>query len=672
MGLREPQHCPACRSMSAEALASAGGYLHSKLLRDLNDTGHNCLLCLKLWGYFQKEIDSSEDYTNLRLRLGPKERRRLYDRGEGMLLAASCDNSSTKNPDPWSLPDVYVMTPVGDAAEKHGIPAARSQLSNTQSIETFEFIQSNLAECFAKHYCPKPIVPQRHGEADTMVTPARLIDVESYPCHTPGNADAVRLFEVPNATQSLKYMTLSHCWGKGLKNKHKTLSSNLSARATKILVRELPPTFRDAISITRRLGVRYLWIDSLCIIQDSEQDWASESLKMGGIYQNSFLTIAASQGKNSLAGCFNKRSVTHDRLKSKNKHTLHLWKITTDTEKAGKSTIMLLIEERGHEPLPLRSSPLSQRGWVFQERLLSPRTIHFTTSQVVWECRDHYRLEDLLPAPMRKWEDSTVSGLLDYGTYDRFILNESDDKPELADFWYDRIVAERYSIRLFSHSADRLIAIAGIAQTFQGISEDRYLAGLWESNLAYGLYFRRRIHRFATIFPPAHKTRRWPSWTWSSHDGEVLWENVREFLPDQRFTLVSNNLKFLGANPTQFSPVSGGHITVTGIMTEVVIEKVPRSSRGSLLLDHHIATFDIDYPNLQKFIGKVPVRLTVLVLGHLNQETGRPKSHLLILEPHGASTSTYMRVGVAVAEFESEENRNAFWDRFDPETINLI
>jgi hypothetical protein len=113
MGFRGPQHCHVCRAISGKALASEDGFLHSRLLQDLNDTGQNCLLCLELWGYFKKEIESSEEYTNLRLRLGPIEGRRLHDQGEGMLLVASCDKSSTENPGPWSLPDIYVMKPVG-------------------------------------------------------------------------------------------------------------------------------------------------------------------------------------------------------------------------------------------------------------------------------------------------------------------------------------------------------------------------------------------------------------------------------------------------------------------------------------------------------------------------------------------------------------------------------
>jgi hypothetical protein len=114
-----------------------------------------------------------------------------------------------------------------------------------------------------------------------------------------------------------KYMTMSHCLGV-LPEDSLTTKSNLSYRQSSISFKELTPTFRDAVQITSRLGNRYLWIDAICIIQGSTEDWAAESMTMGDIYRNSFLTIAASKGGDSFGGCFNQESTSSDRLQRPN------------------------------------------------------------------------------------------------------------------------------------------------------------------------------------------------------------------------------------------------------------------------------------------------------------------------------------------------------------------
>lgn len=133
--------------------------------------------------------------------------------------------------------------------------------------------------------------------------PSRLLDVKQLP-----NSAAVRVQDTSALDIGVQYLALSHCWGSI--DTIKLTSTSLVKYYSSICYDELPRTFQDAVSVTRRLGFRYLWIDSLCIIQDSEEDWKRESAKMGDVYRNSTSCIAALAARNSEGGCFSLRDPT--------------------------------------------------------------------------------------------------------------------------------------------------------------------------------------------------------------------------------------------------------------------------------------------------------------------------------------------------------------------------
>jgi hypothetical protein len=130
----------------------------------------------------------------------------------------------------------------------------------------------------------------------TSQVPTRVIDVGEAALHEP-----IKLYA--SNGECVPYICLSHCWGdiQPLKTLLSTVENYRNAIESKSLLR----TFRHAVSITRSLGIRYLWIDAICIIQDSEEDWAAEASKMASIYRNSYLTIAATWAPSSAHGCFN-------------------------------------------------------------------------------------------------------------------------------------------------------------------------------------------------------------------------------------------------------------------------------------------------------------------------------------------------------------------------------
>ena len=118
-----------------------------------------------------------------------------------------------------------------------------------------------------------------------------------------------------DACSEFEYVTLNYCWGKS--GNSRALQENLVSHKAGMPIHDLSPTLRHAILVVRRLGFQYLWVDSLCIIQQSKQDWDIESGRMANIYQNSVLTIAAPQAQSSMEGILPDRTDRQRRLKNK-------------------------------------------------------------------------------------------------------------------------------------------------------------------------------------------------------------------------------------------------------------------------------------------------------------------------------------------------------------------
>jgi hypothetical protein len=157
-----------------------------------------------------------------------------------------------------------------------------------------------LVQCSETHTLCKQTTPIKR-------LPTRLIEVGALDSvNGDEGISVVRLRISAGLSLSTPYTTLSHCWGG--KMPFMLVSSNIHHLMDKIVVSELPITFQHAIAITKRLGIRYIWIDSLCIIQDSEDDWRRESSTMNQVYQFGYCNIAAAAAANSSEGCFFKRS----------------------------------------------------------------------------------------------------------------------------------------------------------------------------------------------------------------------------------------------------------------------------------------------------------------------------------------------------------------------------
>lgn len=203
--------------------------------------------------------------------------------------------------------------------------------------------------------------------------PTRVVDV--------GNkqSDSVRLTCFAREhTTSGKYLALSHRWGSpALHKMFRTLKTNLDTFQEGIEVATLPKTFQQAVQITRDLGLQFLWIDSLCIVQDDPEDWDYESRLMEQVFSSAYATIAATCATGTNDGFLKQRP---------ERQNIHMTK--------GYASYFV-CEAIDNVHIDVDQADLNNRGWVLQERALSRRTIHFTEKQCYWECGDGVRCETL-------------------------------------------------------------------------------------------------------------------------------------------------------------------------------------------------------------------------------------------------------------------------------------
>ena len=471
---------------------------------------------------------------------------------------------------------------------------------------------------------------QREWYGQNIPGPARLIDVRAfeYGCQV-GHQD-VRLVDIEDKCP--QYITLSHCWGGTLRQDHTTMASTLRSRQSRILYDELPHSFRDAVEITRQLRVRYLWIDALCIVQDDRDDWAKESAKMGAIFSNSFLTIAAGASEDCNGGCFNQASTTQD---LDNEDDILIFRTPLAD---GQETCIFLWDLMGcrirNGPSPLEVSSLADRGWVCQERILSARTLHYMSTQLFWECRQMYASEDQF-RPWSEWALTKSSiPITIKGKF--FYVEES-----ILFIWYKELVEKDYSRRRFTVFDDRLVAIAGVARLFRRTLQCSYLAGLWWKSLAWGLNWRAERAAASPYF------FRGPSWTWASHDIGVSWHtSPSNFRASPKFSASVAKMQLTGKGSDPFGQVDEGWLKISGVFNTAIVASEPKvcDSRPNPILrgfqGEHLGDVFLDYELCVRTVE-------CLVLGRSVRPYNNELWFLLLLEPDSENASQYKRIGVA-------------------------
>jgi hypothetical protein len=369
---------------------------------------------------------------------------------------------------------------------------------------------------------------------DIPLWPTRLIDVDS---------TEPRLVKMDRAGggKSGGYATLSHCWGKA--PLITTTKATLSDREAGIPVSSLPKTFRDAITVCRGLGIPYLWIDALCIIQDSEEDWVQEARNMGTVYKEAAVCISAVGSSDGSGGLFFPE--TRPGLPNGLSHTLCRTKLSFPP-------LATVADEESDTDAPDRpvyigvrhgvvvSGPLRTRAWVLQEEKLSRRQLEFTDSGLHWTCQTvHAHAANIFGSAFGRnefWDQFDVAVDEDGGFAGLFV---HDEERQTYDFWY-RSVVEDYTRRGITYSSDRVVALAALTTQFDralwlGIPDDRALrlerlAGLWSTDMPCGLLWTPVNEDTVRVRPPAVPYLG-PSWSWMSVRGPVSYREAVQRRP---------------------------------------------------------------------------------------------------------------------------------------------
>ncbi len=347
--------------------------------------------------------------------------------------------------------------------------------------------------------------------------PARILDIGEK------DGDAVKLKTTRGESET--YASLSHCWGK---TKSLTLlKENQDALHRSIDWESLPKVYTDAITFCRSLGIRYFWIDALCIIQDSVDDWKRESAKMFSYYGDCYVCIAATSSPDHDGGC----SVRDLTLKHEGKGT------------DGQPYCVFVRPEVPHIMHSTAFShetyfPLLTRAWVYQERRLSPRIIHVTDMEIFFECNATTSCECGGSDRNYSAKSWTKAQEVFYATHKD--ISEVEDGPVKVEHEW-RSFVHAYSELNLTKQTDRLPALSGVAQSSlrrreaHSATPGRYLAGCWEKSLINDIAWAvgpqmTRLERHGSgsfnlpsLIPDSHTYAKQPkpkdyiapSWSWA-------------------------------------------------------------------------------------------------------------------------------------------------------------
>ncbi|KAF4634889.1 hypothetical protein G7Y89_g3210 [Cudoniella acicularis] len=408
--------------------------------------------------------------------------------GECFELWEKTEGGTRKGQDTPQFRLLSDISPAADLGFPHGHPyiIKHPNSSGRSDLETAgRLVQLWIENCLAGHDQCKPPV-------ENPPLPTRVIQI------TDSDSDFPITKLVETEGRHGEYVCLSHCWGQ-IRPNCLTTRETYGRNTSEIPKSSLPQTFQDAVILTKLLGKEFIWIDSICIIQEDEADWRRESAKMCSIYENSFLTIMATKARDGRGGLLNSSppfivgeipgALTAGQLFFREQAVGGLrW----DGPKLDTESAFDLY-------------PLLRRAWVLQERYLSPRAIHFTSHGLYYEC---------LAGSQSDW----FMGVDSHNSKSpRGSSAPPASAPDFAKKWADIVTS--YSRLDMTFERDKLPALAGIARRLASntISETypgHYLAGLWEGTFSSELMWKSDDHV---------RSSEWvaPSWSWASMRGSI-------------------------------------------------------------------------------------------------------------------------------------------------------
>lgn len=376
-----------------------------------------------------------------------------------------------------------------------------------------------------------------------------------------------RLYETQENTTG-QYTALSYCWGTD--QPLKLTSANIENMKSGLMrLSQLPQSLADAVHVTRSLGIQYLWVDALCIIQDCVEDWERQSEQMSTIYEKAHLVIAASSSSSATQGFLNHR---------KQQQTYHMRlpdRYGTNISVAARASL-----ETGfhNSDIHKEADPLAKRAWAFQEQHMSTRCLIFSAEELQWVCKTKMACECGMtatpplcyPLLLAYCDDDNDPATQQQQGGDKKKLTGSSSSEgrllALQDVW--RKAVSEYSSRSLTRAGDKLPAFSGLASRFGAGMGSRYVAGLWEDNIIQDLAWTRMSSLDDLLTPePLPTEYRAPSFSWASIDDRV-WYPFSNHNQKGRWTSccsISDAAAVVpGHNP--FGRVSDAWVTIQGPM----------------------------------------------------------------------------------------------------------
>ncbi|KAI0197593.1 heterokaryon incompatibility protein-domain-containing protein [Astrocystis sublimbata] len=528
--------------------------------------------------------------------------------------------------------------------------------ANEKAVAAIDFWTKS---CLADH-------PECQQNRSDGFIPTRVIDVGS------DGDDFVRL--VQTSREKLKdkrYIALSHCWGTNMPTSATTIEAVINEHTKSIPFARLTASFVDAIKMTRKLGIPYIWIDSLCIVQDSSSDWEAEASAMAAIYTGAYVTIAASGSSDGTQGCrIRKSAVPYIDV------PINGGDLEPGNENQRRYRVCawpLFSSEHMHR------DPLHSRGWCLQERELSPRIAHFSSDTVRWECR---KRKATLVFP---WHDSNSflghPRIFDYDETGRRHpkLNPTLNGPvagdgllQAASEW-NRLVT-LYAARKLTKQTDVLPGLGGIARVFADFTPGEYHAGHFVSHGVVGLLWiaearNQKIKQLEEPRRPQCYTA--PSWSWASIVGPVSW-SWNMLLDKDRIEAIACivEMKTDLQGRDRFGKITAGALKIEGQVQQLVAR-----SRNAFWLNESSRAQDL-FVNLkgkEVKVGSVAFDVSTEAQGAVYAlacaKVGHPWPQVfgLALEAVGNTPpgSTFQRIGRFISA-------TRIWDRNDLATETII
>ncbi|KAK0754594.1 heterokaryon incompatibility protein-domain-containing protein [Schizothecium vesticola] len=544
-------------------LSKPGGFVHHLSGRAFLAAAHEgCLLCLRLECQLSpkqrlaiaeepEDIDiSSADYDYVvgygmsfwqgdeewtyRWRYRPRTLNDIVETGQ---IDLELQLYASKDQEPLAIPDPSYPTAVG------------------QGESSISLVRRWIATCEEHDDC------RLRSLSDVYKTQgrprfARIIDVQEGPSDP-------RLSDVDKIPAGAIYMTLSHCWGDP-KHKPLTLTLNtLVAFKAGIPWNKIPKTFADAMVFTRNMGIRYIWIDSLCIIQDCADDWESQSAVMCEVYSGSYLNLAATGAADSRGGLFAER----DGRLVQPLRVAQPWPPRKPSSSDVRYYNVVDEKEWGSE---VERAPLCQRGWIIQERALARRSLHFGRRQLYWECTS-MRASESVPL-------GYPGGYRDFKRLDPLLLYRTPTGAALVETW-GRLV-ENYTRAGLTKETDKLVAISGLAKALAAQSDIPYLSGLWNYDLKHQLlWWAESASKRPDIF-------RAPSWSWASTNSKIRFNTYKE-----AYAITILSVRVSPASPSgSFTTFKSSPMTIRGVLIPGVLDMVDYELRAFIARKKLIGT----------------------------------------------------------------------------------